>query len=278
MPDTHGPWDGSTFGQGPWYRDRGPIEPSGVIGLRAANPAAGDLGLTLAGFTATLSLGRAHVRGAAYERTGTAWSGTHPANTNPTQARIDRLVLRRNLATKTVEPAIVQGTPAASPVPPALTQVENGTYELPLFRVTVPPASGSTLVATDERPWIDPATGLLLPTAIAWPALAGQIPVSGYPVPRLFRDGPRVYGTGILQDTISRALNTPVISGGLPTEFRPVGSLVPIVVGGTNASGATGLYRLDVGADGSLVVANAAGFQANTYYFLDSLSYYVTHP
>jgi hypothetical protein len=156
MPDLHGPWDGSTFGQGPFYRDRGPLEASGVVGAPAASAAAGELGLTAAGFALSLSLGRAHVRGAAYERTGTAWTYTVPANTNPTQARIDLLVLRRDLVAKTVTPVVLQGTPAAAPVPPAMTQVEDGTWDEPLHEFTVPANSGTPLVIRDRRRWITP--------------------------------------------------------------------------------------------------------------------------
>jgi hypothetical protein len=169
MPDLAGPFDGSTFGQAPYYRDRGYLEPSGVRGPVAASAGAGDLGLTAAGFVLSLALGRAHVRGAAYERTGAAWTDTVPANTHATWARVDRVVLRRDLVAKTVTPVRVQGTAAATPTPPALTQVEDGVWELPLFRVTVPANSGTPLVIADERPWIDPATGDAVVTTATTP-------------------------------------------------------------------------------------------------------------
>jgi hypothetical protein len=158
VPDVHGPWSTGGFTQGPYYRDRGYTEPSGVQGAPAATPGAGDLGLTAVGLTLSLGLGRAHVRGAAYERTGTAWTYATPANTNATLNRIDRVVLRRDLAAQTVAPAVLQGTAAATPAPPALTQAEDGVWEIGLFQVTVPPASGTTLTIVDERTWIDPAT------------------------------------------------------------------------------------------------------------------------
>ena len=149
MPDVSGPFDGSSFGQGPYFRDRGYLEPSGVYGSGAASPSVGDLGLSTAGLVSTLALGRAHVRGAAYERTGTAWTYSHPVNTNA-NPRIDRVVLRRDLATKTVVPAVLQGTPGVTPAVPALTEVENGVWEVGLHRVTVPGSSGTVLTVADE--------------------------------------------------------------------------------------------------------------------------------
>lgn len=154
MPDVYGPFTSATWGQGPWFRDKGPLEPSGVAGAVASTAGTGELGLTTAGLVGSLSLGRAHVRGAGYERTGTAWSYTHPANTHATQSRIDRYVLRRDLVAQTVVPAVLQGTPAATPLPVAPTQNEDGTWELPLHQVTVPPASGTVLTVVDERRWL----------------------------------------------------------------------------------------------------------------------------
>ncbi len=151
MPDLHGPWDGSTFAQSQWYRDVG--DPSGVMGAPGASPAVGDLALTASGFTLSMALGRARVRRAAYERSGTAWTDVVPANASSVGPRIDRVVLRRDLAAKTVVPVRIQGTASATPVAPALTRVENGTWDMPLFQVTVPPSSGTPLVIADERVW-----------------------------------------------------------------------------------------------------------------------------
>jgi hypothetical protein len=151
MPDLAGPFDASTFAQAQFYRDRGYLEPSGVQGLPAATPAAGDLGLTAAGFALTLGLGRARVRGAAYERTGSAWTLTVPANTSSAGPRNDLLVLRRDLTAKTVVPTYLQGVAAASPADPAVTQVEDGVWDERLFRVQAPASSGTPLVITDLR-------------------------------------------------------------------------------------------------------------------------------
>jgi hypothetical protein len=90
MPDLAGPFDGRRSRRRSGYRDRGYLEPSGVQGLPpGAAPGGGELGLTAAGFGLTLGLGRAHVRGAAYERTGSAWTYTVPANTSSAGPRND---------------------------------------------------------------------------------------------------------------------------------------------------------------------------------------------
>jgi hypothetical protein len=60
-------------------------------------------------------------------------------------------VLRRDLTAKTVVPTYLQGTAAATPADPAVTQVEDGVWDLPLFRVQAPPSSGTPLVVTDLR-------------------------------------------------------------------------------------------------------------------------------
>jgi hypothetical protein len=180
MPDLAGPFDGSTFGQAPYYRDRGPLEPSAVFGPPALTAAAGDLGLTAAGFALTMALGRARVRGAAYERTGTAWSYTVPANTSSAGPRRDLLVLRRDLVAKTVVPTYLQGTAAASPADPAITQNEDGTYDLPLFRVQAPASSGTPLVITDLRRWFGSRTWVALPLVNGATALGAGFQAPGF--------------------------------------------------------------------------------------------------
>src|SRR4051794_37141120 len=108
MPDVFGPFDTATWSMAQWYRDAPARELSGVYGTAFTAPGSGDLALTVAGLVITMGMGRAHVRGAGYERTGTAWSTTLPTNTG-TNPRVDRLVLRRDLPGKTVVPAVLQG-------------------------------------------------------------------------------------------------------------------------------------------------------------------------
>ena len=68
-------------------------------------------------------------------------------------ARIDRVVVRRDLAGRTAALAILPGTPADPPAAPSLTQVAAGVWEISLASVAVAPAAASILDAnvTDER-------------------------------------------------------------------------------------------------------------------------------
>lgn len=158
MPDISGPFDGLPWNMAEWYRDAYARTGSGVCGSGGVAASAGDLALTVNGLTVSVGLGRAHVRGAGYERTGTPWSHAVDANTNTTLARRDRIVLRRDLAAKTVTPLRLQGIPAASPLAPPLVEDDNGVCDEPLFSFTVPPNGSTTLTGiTDERRWLDPA-------------------------------------------------------------------------------------------------------------------------
>src|SRR5689334_17920467 len=75
------------------------------------------------------------------------------AAAHPTLARIDRVVVRRDLAGRTAVLAVLAGTPADPPTAPALTQVAAGVWEIPLAQVSVAPAAASIVDAniTDER-------------------------------------------------------------------------------------------------------------------------------
>lgn len=63
-----------------------------------------------------------------------------------TLPRIDRVVMRLDMAAKTAVLGYVTGTAASSPTAPALTQNTAATYEVALCDVTVPPGA-STLVS-----------------------------------------------------------------------------------------------------------------------------------
>lgn len=80
-----------------------------------------------------------YVRGQYYVRTtATTRVGNANGNVNP---RLDRLVLRLTRATGFISPALIEGTPAASPALPALTQ-DTTTWDVPLCYATCP-GSGS---------------------------------------------------------------------------------------------------------------------------------------
>lgn len=141
-------WPGTTIGDaGPYSSDNfadyvrnalysakadsGPFMGSGV------SP---DFGLTVqatgpASAAVAVLAGSAHVRGYYYELTATQnMSIAANSSGNP---RIDTIILRANWTTQTVRLVVLQGTPAGSPVPAALTQVDGTQWEIPLAEVTV---------------------------------------------------------------------------------------------------------------------------------------------
>ncbi len=72
---------------------------------------------------------------------------------DPSNPRIDRVVLRVNWTLNTIALAVLQGAPAASPSAPALTQVQGAMWEISLAQVRVD-ATVASIVAgkvTDER-------------------------------------------------------------------------------------------------------------------------------
>lgn len=74
------------------------------------------------------------------------------AASDPTNPRIDRLVIRADFTANTVDYVILQGTPAASPAVPALT-TSTTRWEIPIAQVRVD-AAVATIAAskiTDER-------------------------------------------------------------------------------------------------------------------------------
>lgn len=106
----------------------------------------------------------------------------------------------------------------------------------------------------------------ILPQSVAYPGIGGQIAVAGYAAPRVTLAAGRVTGAGLLQDSSARAAGATI--GTLPVGYRPLNATHPLTVGGTNATGVTGLYRLDVATTG--VVTTVPAVPANTYYFLDN--------
>jgi hypothetical protein len=93
------------------------------------------------GTSVSIAPGRAIVGGFYYQLTASA-TVSIAANTGAT-GRIDVVVLRANLSSSSVNLAVVQGQPAATPKAPALTKTYGGIWEMPLHQVTVPANSGA---------------------------------------------------------------------------------------------------------------------------------------
>lgn len=78
--------------------------------------------------------------------------------------RIDTVILRADYALQTVRLAVLQGTPAASPVNPTLTQNANVLWEIPLADIAV--ANGFSTITnaniTPRHEWANAASGVYL--------------------------------------------------------------------------------------------------------------------
>jgi hypothetical protein len=105
--------------------------------------------VTIASSNVELKVGSALVKGTIYVNDATLTLAI-AANASG-NARIDTVVLRKDYAAQTVRAAVRQGTPAASPVPPTMTQVANTTWEIPIADIAV--ANGfSTIVNSNITP------------------------------------------------------------------------------------------------------------------------------
>jgi hypothetical protein len=101
------------------------------------------------GLAVDVDPGRALVRGHFYASTEVESLPLTTADAG--DPRLDTVVLRLNPTANTIVLAVVDGTPASSPVAPTLTQTDSGIYELPLADVLVPASSGVPTTITDRR-------------------------------------------------------------------------------------------------------------------------------
>lgn len=115
--------------------------------------------------------------------------------------------------------------------------------------------------------WGDP----IVPPSIAYPGVGGQSGPAGFPAPRLRLQLGRVQGTGLLLDANARAAGA--LIGVMPVGYRPTTNPAGLLVAGTTAAGVPQLYRMDVATNGN--ITSTGGAAANTYYFLDHLSFLI---
>ncbi len=96
----------------------------------------------------TLESGRALVDGTWYQSTSTISIAIGSPAVNP---RIDRLVLRKDWVLQTVRLTVITGAEGASPVPPALVQVDGTTWDLPLWQIRITVGGVITFFADDRE-------------------------------------------------------------------------------------------------------------------------------
>lgn len=110
----------------------------------------------------TLNVGCAIVRGTVYVNDA-ALTLAIAANVsgNP---RIDTVILRKDYVAQTIRAVVKQGTPAATPSPPALTQSAGSTWEIPVADIAVSNgfASINQTNITPRHEWVNASHGVYL--------------------------------------------------------------------------------------------------------------------
>lgn len=106
-----------------------------------------------AGMVLNVQAGNAIVRGFMVSSTATETVTIGAASAQP---RKDRVILRLDPTANSIVLAVLPGTPAASPVPPVLTQDSTGIYEIGLAIVDVNVGVGSIVAGniTDTREYV----------------------------------------------------------------------------------------------------------------------------
>lgn len=170
MAEISRPWNGTVTGDAGPYSDANWQQLyRAIIGYGAARNNNGvflmsgtepDDGLKVtANSPATTSInvlaGAALVQGIAYFNTTT--QVLTPAANASGNSRIDTIILRADYALQTIRLAILQGTPAASPVAPTLTQSAGVMWEIPIADILL--ATGFTSIAqsviSPRQDWVN---------------------------------------------------------------------------------------------------------------------------
>lgn len=116
---------------------------------------------SIASANVLLRPGSAMVTGTVYENT-TDLTLAVGANASG-NARIDTVIIRKDFVLQTIRAAVLQGSPAATPVPPTLTQ-DATTWEIPIANIAV--ANGfSTLTdsnITNRQQWVNVGDGVYI--------------------------------------------------------------------------------------------------------------------
>jgi len=115
-----------------------------------------------AGMSVLLNIGAAQVDGTEYYN-DSALTLSIAANGSGL-ARIDTIILRKSFASQTVRAAVLQGTPAGTPVPPTLTQSAGVTWDIAIADIAV--ANGAVSITnaniTSRASYTDGADGVYL--------------------------------------------------------------------------------------------------------------------
>lgn len=249
MADEYGPFFDKPWVEAQWFKHAPVWAPSGVAGSRAASVSSGGLAFASSGLSVSAGAGKAWIRGAGFERTGTPPSHAVATNSHATLSRRDRLVLRRNLTSHLVETAVIQGTPSGTPTAPDLTQVEDGIWEEALFSFLVPPNNGTAITGVvDERawitgiPWTDVSYASGYTAATDWPRLQARV-----------AEGTRVELRGTADRSVGEISNGATVAN-LDVPYRP---LTPKKF--TCATSGDAIVNVVINTNGTIVTQNFQG-------------------
>ena len=109
------------------------------------------------GLAVVAEAGQAMVRGHFY--ISTAQESLALATADPTNDRIDTVVLKLDPVANSITLVVKTGTPAGSPTAPALVQTDSGIYEMPIANVLVPATAGVPSTITDRREFMGTKLG-----------------------------------------------------------------------------------------------------------------------
>jgi hypothetical protein len=123
------------------------------------------------GLAVEVEAGEAMVRGHYY--TSDAVESLALATADPTDDRIDVIVLRLDPTANSIVLAVKTGTPAGAPVAPTLVQSDDGIFEQPLANVLVPATAGVPSTITDRREFMGTRLGSW--TTAGRPTPAGRV-------------------------------------------------------------------------------------------------------
>lgn len=152
MAITAFPFDTQDTSESDFSRLMGEAVDDGIVGSQ------GSTGFQVSastGMTIVAAAGTAALRGFMGYTTGTE-GPAGVSNGDATNPRIDLAILRLDRNNNNMTFTVKQGTPAASPSAPALTQTDTGVYEIALAQLAIPAGAGTMLASyiTDVRQFI----------------------------------------------------------------------------------------------------------------------------
>jgi hypothetical protein len=179
------------------------------------------------------------------------------------QNRIDRLVLQLNRGATTsptvIQPVVVTGTPAASPVIPALTQTTGGIWQLPISHWTSTSTGALTGLIDDRTLANDSWHNVVGDTG--WSALSGYGPLR-----YRFTSSGEVQFSGATQHANSNAVLAINSANPLPFAYIPVSNKV--VSDGNNP---LARYAVDYRTDGILYAITNSNTPTATQAIVDKV-------